>query len=159
MIPEMPARAMLGWLGNADDVRGVRVFDCKSVARKMKLRDVRAGRQVDPRLGFVAGLVVILGDPLANFAGSDANDRVVVGVVVSVPAEDFHAEAALLERPFAGERMFNDIAEEIRVAAAVLERRMSEDSLELFKDDFAFRVIGREPPVLVRRQLIQDMQA
>ena len=42
-------------------------------------------------------VLIILFDTLANFGGSDTNDRVRVCVIVGGPVEDFHAQDALFE--------------------------------------------------------------
>ena len=45
----------------------------------------------------VRRVVVILGKPLSDFAGSDTNHRIGVGVISRRTTEDLHADRALFD--------------------------------------------------------------
>jgi hypothetical protein len=71
-------------------------------------------------------------EPFAEFARSDANDGVGVGVVVWLPAEDLDANVPLRER-FLGvaESPFGNVAQKCAITLALAEQRISEKAFDL----------------------------
>lgn len=100
--------------------------------------DVGAEGEVDAELVLVGGLLVVLGEALADFAGGDADDGVCVGVVVAGAEEDVGAEIALFEDfEAAGEGLLDDKAEEGGVTLAVAEVAAFDDAFKLQQEFFA----------------------
>ena len=87
------------------------------------------------------GFLIVLRETLANFSGSGADDRVEIGVVVGLAAEDLDAEGALLEFcRMSIQGAFDYIAQETGISPAVPEERVGEDALQLGLDGGALQV-------------------
>jgi len=101
----------------------------------VELGDVGAGEERDAEFVLMAGVLVVLGDALADLGCGDADDGVGGGVVVGVLAEDLDAEGSLFEDVgLAGDGVVDDEAEEGREAAAVAEVGIGEQALHLEMD-------------------------
>jgi hypothetical protein len=98
----------------------------------MKLRHIRAGRELDAQLAVMAVLHIVLGQTLANFTGSYANDGISRGIVSGGPIKDFDGEQTLLEKVGAPEQgLFDDVPEKAWVALAVAEGSALDNPLQL----------------------------
>ena len=112
---------------------------CWAGGGPVELRDVGTGEKGDAEFVLVAGVLVVLGDALADLGCRDANDGVGGGVVVGVLAEDLNAEGSLFEGVrLAGDGVVNDEAEEGGKATAVTEVRIGEQALHLEMDGAPF---------------------
>ncbi len=90
-------------------------------------------------------VLVVLRDPLPNLGRCDANNGIGRGVVVSVTAEDFDAERALFYVvDVTRQSVFDNEAEEVGKAAAVIEERTGEETVQLIADRFRARYLDHE---------------
>jgi hypothetical protein len=97
------------------------------------------------------GFVIILSDPLADFAGRGPNHRVKIRVVSRIPPEYVHSKTSLLEVwGVTFQSVLDDVTEQTRIALAVFEPGVRKDALQLFADCVAFR-FGLRRPTGVRR--------
>ena len=88
-----------------------------------------------PGYSLPAGLLIVLGNPLAHFAGGHAHDGIQRGIVIGVLAEDFDADGPLLQLvPLAVYSGPDDIPEEGREAPAMAEVGSGQQALELRQD-------------------------
>ena len=111
-----------------------------------ELGHIGTGREVNAKLGIVAGLEIILRNAFADLARGGADDRVGVGVVVRLTAEDLAADGALLHLVgVTGQGALDHVPEQIRVALAVLEQRMGQNPFELLADGLALRASVARP--------------
>ena len=107
----------------------------------LEVGDVGAGREGDAELVGAVGVLVVLGDALADLGGGDTDDGVGGGVVAGVAAEDFDAEGAFLELIAAAfELLLNDVAEEAGEAFAVGEVGVVEEAIQLPQDVCLLRI-------------------
>ena len=95
------------------------------------------------------GAVIVLREAFADLARGDANYRVGIGVVGGRPAEDFNADAALLEvGGIAEEGLLDDVGEERGVALAVGESECARRRSRVVREPE--REPGREQRTAVR---------
>lgn len=88
----------------------------------------------------VTWILVILGDPLPNLGGGNANYGIGRGVVVSVPAEDFDPQGALFDVvDVTGQSVLDNEAEEVGKTPAVTEKRTRQQPIQLIADRFSTR--------------------
>ena len=88
--------------------------------------------------------LIKLCEPLANIGCAHADDRVIVGVVAGIAAEDPGADDPLLERRIVtAQRVFDDVAQQILALLAGPEglalQNLSEDGLDLGQKRMIFR--------------------
>ena len=115
------------WLGDV----GIR-WSVGDVDHAEEDGDVGAGGEFDADAVLVCGVVVVLSEALADFAGGDADDGVGVGIVARDASEDLHADGAFLDLVgVAGEGLFDDEAEESGVTFALEKKRVSQESVEV----------------------------
>jgi hypothetical protein len=91
---------------------------------------------------------IVLGEPFPNLSSSDANYRIRASVIGGIPAKDQDSQGPLLDmtdRP--RKRLFDDVAEQGGVPLAMSKEWVTEDSLQLLADSFAFG-LGRWNPNL-----------
>jgi hypothetical protein len=92
------------------------------------------------------GFVIILSDPLADFAGRGSNHGVKVRIVARIAPEYLNSKTSLLEVwgvPF--QSVLDHVTEETRIALAVFEPGVRKDALQLLADRFAFHFGLRYP--------------
>ena len=98
----------------------------------MKDGDIGADGELDHQLSNVGGVVVVLHQALAHLAGGDADHRIGIGVIAGGAAENFDADASLLELGgVALESLFDGISEQGRIALAVGKERVNEQPVQL----------------------------
>jgi hypothetical protein len=113
--------------------------------------DVGAGWQINPDFTFMPGFVIILSDPLADFAGSGSNHGVKIRIVARIPSEYLNPKSSLLEVwRVAFQSMLDDVSQQTRIPLAIFEPGVRQDALQLFADRVAFR-FGLRRPTGVRR--------
>jgi hypothetical protein len=76
--------------------RGPVLNDLQSLG-KMKLGHIAPTAELNSDLLFMAGFVVVLGQPFPNFCGSYANNGIGTGVVVNISLENLQSDGAFLE--------------------------------------------------------------
>src|ERR1700733_251463 len=122
----------------------------------VELGNVGSGREREPKFVVLAGFLVILGNPLADLRSGDPNDGVGSGVVVGLPAENFHTQRAFLQRVFVPrERSLDHVAKNPGEAPTMTEKRTGQQPLQLFVDGrfFLFAQAG----MTVRRWINQHL--
>jgi hypothetical protein len=103
--------------------------------------DVGAGGKRNAELLRAIGILVVLGDALADLGGGDTNDGVGGGIVAGVAAEDLDAEGALLELVAATLKLFlDDEAKKAGKPFAMGEVRVVEKALQLSQDVCLLRI-------------------
>ena len=108
--------------------------------------NVGAGRELDADLIAVAGIVIILSEAFADFAGGDSNDRIGVGVVAGRAAEDVHADGTLFDLiGVALQSLFDDEAQQGGITFALEEKRVDEEQFKLGQDGCFIRLRLRHP--------------
>ena len=101
-------------------------------ARAFELRGVTAARQADANRRRRAFAVVVLVEPAAQPAGFDAHDRIEPRIVFLVALEHLDADRVLLQLiGFAGQRLFDDVAQQFAEAAGGRKALRGEDAIEL----------------------------
>lgn len=98
--------------------------------------NVGTGGELDADFVAVGGIVVVLGEALADFAGCDADDWIGIGIVAGGAGEDLHTDGALLDLVgVALESLFDHEAEEGGITFALEEKWVREEQIELCEDD------------------------
>jgi hypothetical protein len=92
----------------------------------------------------VAGILIILREPLPDLGRGGSDYGVEVRVVLKVASEDFDAQSTFLQlSPTSFQRPFHQIPQHGWIAAAVFEQRICQDSIELGENrdsiQFTFR--------------------
>jgi hypothetical protein len=101
----------------------------------MKDGNVGTNGEFDHQFAVVGGVVIVLDQPLADFARCDADDWIGVGVVGGGAVEDIDADAAFFQvRCVTLEGLLHGVGEEGRVAFAVGKQRMDQQALKLTAD-------------------------
>jgi hypothetical protein len=101
----------------------------------MKGWNVRSGRKVDANQAMSAFVDVILGEALADFSRSYADDAIVAQIVSCVPAENMDGQSPLLEKLAASLELRGDyILKETLTAMAATENTAGNDALKLVPD-------------------------
>ena len=101
----------------------------------MKLWNICAGRERQPQLMLMTGLLIILRNALANFARRDPDDGVEGRIIVGALAEDLNPNGALLQQfPLAIQSRVNDVAEEGGETAAMAEVGAGEQPFQLRRE-------------------------
>src|SRR5215831_17345343 len=91
--------------------------------------NVRTDQQVDAGLRFVALLLIILCELLADLARSGANDRVLAGVIVRRAVEHLDSKRPLFELSgLSGQGLLDDVADQGLAPFASTKLRAAEDS-------------------------------
>src|SRR5271169_3981588 len=107
----------------------------------VKVGNIRAGRQGNAQFVSSGGVLVILGDPFADFRCGDANDGVGGSIVVRVSAKDLNAEGAPLDVgrvPY--ERLFDHKAQETWEPLTVAEIGAGQKPAQLLTDRLLLRM-------------------
>ena len=79
----------------------------------LKFCGVGSERQIDPGFGFVIGVLIILGEPFADFGGGRADYRIEIRVIVRIPSEDLDSQGPFLQFPrMSIQRALHDIAQQ-----------------------------------------------
>src|ERR1700741_3013678 len=87
---------------------------------------------------FVGGILIILCNALANLSCGNSNDRIGGGCVAGISSEDFDAQRPLLDViGFAGERVFDYEAEEVRKATALIEIGAGKEPVQFVSNGFS----------------------
>jgi hypothetical protein len=83
----------------------------------------------------VRGIVVILGETLADFAGGDTHDRVGIGIIAGRPVEDIHTNGTFFDLiGVSFQRLFYDETEKDGITFALEKERVGQEQLELRED-------------------------
>ena len=85
----------------------------------------------------VPGLLVVLSEAFADFAGRIPHDRILTRVIAKIPSEYLRAQRTLLqpfEMPF--KRLLHDVLEQGQATFACTERAAGPDPRQLFEDRF-----------------------
>jgi hypothetical protein len=130
------------------DVRGwARLF-----AGRSKLRNVRAGKQVDSDFRFMSAFQIVLGEPLPNLTGRAANRMVRGHVAIGLLPENVYANVAFLEFAAAAlQCSFDQVRQEAGIAPRISESGASQNQRQFAANRFvrdAFHDNPTDCPIL-----------
>jgi hypothetical protein len=140
--PRLGARGFESWRrGRRNGLRGHRFwggfngFRFHRDVEGEKNRNVGADRQLDHQLALVGGVVIVLREAFADFAGGDAHDGVGIRIIAWLAAENLDADATLFEvRSITEKGLLDDIGEQSGIAFTVREERVREEADQLLSD-------------------------
>src|SRR5260370_25495621 len=92
------------------------------------------------------GVLIVKFDAFANLCGGNTNDRIGVGIVVSVTTKNFHAEYALFQLVgLASENPGDNKPQKARISFAGVEQGCSKQLLKLLMNGLLFDFTSRNP--------------
>ena len=101
--------------------------------------------------------MIVLSDPLSDFAGAEADDRIGTGVVVGIAPENLNAEGTFFQVScMAVEGGADDVFEQGRIALAAPKMVAGEDRVELFQDEIAVLRRSRGPLLRAMRIFVHE---